>query len=207
MVKETRPAASARLEDSSRSVLFARRISWIGHPLVFVPVSLAIVVTSQLPARVAVPILAALLISVILPIALLLVGGVRRGRWQDSDVSVREERKRFYPWALLFAAFGTFLNWMIGAPSYIIRGSLITLVLFIVAGVTNFWFKISLHTLFACYCALILCRINPLGGAVAFLLAGFVFWSRVILGRHTVVEALTGAALGLGGGIFAAWWS
>jgi membrane-associated phospholipid phosphatase len=185
---------------------FARAVSWIGHPLVFVTISVGIVVTTQLTSSAAVPILAALLLSVVVPTAILLVAGVRSGRWQDADVSVREERKRFYPWAIPFSALGTLVTWLIGAPFFVVRGGLVTLALFVVAAITNFWLKISLHTLFASYCTVILFRINTLCGTVALIFAGLVFWSRLFLSRHTFVEVLAGVGLGISGGIIAAWW-
>ena len=185
---------------------FARAVSWIGHPLVFVTISVGIVVTTQLTSSAAVPILAALLLSVVVPTAILLVAGVRSGRWQDADVSVREERKRFYPWAIPFSALGTLVTWLIRAPFFVVRGGLVTLALFVVAAITNFWLKISLHTLFASYCTVILFRINTLCGTVALIFAGLVFWSRLFLARHTFVEVLAGVGLGISGGIIAAWW-
>jgi len=188
------------------AVRFARAVSWIGHPLVFVTISVGIVVTTQLTSSAAVPILAALLLSVVVPTAVLLVAGVRSGRWQDADVSVREERKRFYPWAIPFSALGTLVTWLIRAPFFVVRGGLVTLALFVVAAITNFWLKISLHTLFAFYCTVILFRINTLCGTVALVFAGLVFWSRLFLSRHTFVEVLAGVGLGISGGIVAAWW-
>jgi hypothetical protein len=185
---------------------FARAVSWIGHPLVFVTISVGIVVTTQLTSSAAVPILAALLLSVVVPTAILLVAGVRSGRWQDADVSVREERKRFYPWAIPFSALGTLVTWLIRAPFFVVRGGLVTLALLVVAAITNFWLKISLHTLFASYCTVILFRINTLSGTVALIFAGLVFWSRLFLSRHTFLEVLAGVGLGISGGIIAAWW-
>jgi hypothetical protein len=184
----------------------ARIISWIGHPLVFVSISVGLVVATQLIASAALPILVALFLSVILPTAILLVAGVRSGRWQDTDVSVREERKRFYPWAILFSTLGTLTTWLIRAPPFIVRGGLVTLALFITAAFTNFWLKVSLHTLFATYCTTILFRLNAVCGTVALILSGLVFWSRLFLSRHTLAEAVAGVGLGLSGGIIAGWW-
>jgi hypothetical protein len=188
------------------AVQFARTISWIGHPLVFVSMSVAIVVATQLSASAAIPVLAALFLSVILPTAILLMAGVRSGRWQDADVSVHEERKRFYPWAIPFSALGTLTTWLIGAPFFLVRGGLVTLVLFVIAAIVNWRLKISLHTLFAAYCTAILFRIHPGWGTLALILTGLVFWSRLFLSRHTLVEGATGVGLGISGGIIAGWW-
>jgi hypothetical protein len=187
---------------------FARRlagiVSWIGHPLVFVTISVGIVVISQLTSRAAITVLATLLLSVILPMAVLLFLGVRLGRWGDADVSAREERKRFYPIAIPLSAFGTFLTWWLGAPRYILRGGMVTLFLLVIAAITNLWFKISLHTLFASYCTIILFQVSATWGAVALALTALVFWSRLFLERHTLAETISGAVLGVAGGIAAA---
>src|SRR5205807_2500233 len=80
--------------------------SSIGHPLVFVLASVAVVVGTQLGPRTGLSILLALLLSTLVPTAILLLSGVRSGRWSDADVSVRKERQRFYPWAVPFSLAG-----------------------------------------------------------------------------------------------------
>jgi hypothetical protein len=189
--------------------ILARRlaiiVSWIGHPLVLVPISLAIVVTTQLAPRVGLPILGALFLCVIAPIAILLFLGVRSGRWRDADVSVREERRRFYPWAIPFSAVGVAAIWLMHAPTFILRGAIVTLALFVIAAVVNLRLKISLHVLFAFYCAVILLRLGAAFGVGACILAVMVFWSRLFLRRHTLVEAITGGSFGVAGGVITAW--
>jgi membrane-associated phospholipid phosphatase len=62
-----------------------------------------------------------------------------------------------------------------------------------------------LHALFAFYSAIILLVVNPLVGGVAFALALLVFWSRLYLRRHNLLETLVGSFLGLLGGLVTAW--
>lgn len=184
----------------------ARAISWIGHPLVFIPISLVIVVSTRIAPRVGLPILGALFLCVIAPTAILLLAGVRSGRWRDADVSAREERRRFYPWAIPFSAAGTLAMWLMRVPTFILRGALVTLALFITAAVINLRLKISLHILFAFYCAAVLLRLGAAFGISACILAVLVFWSRLFLGRHTLIEAIAGGSLGIAGGVITAWW-
>jgi hypothetical protein len=191
--------------------ILARRIativSWAGHPLVFVTISVGIVLATQLASRRAIGLIGALFLAVIAPTGVLLFLGVRSGRWRDADVSVREERKRFYPIAIPLSALGTIVMWLANAPRYILRGGVITLLLLIAAAITNHWSKISLHTLFASYCTVILFRVNLFCGSAALILAGLVFWSRLFLSRHTISENISGVALGAIGGIATAWMS
>jgi membrane-associated phospholipid phosphatase len=184
----------------------ARTISWVGHPLVFVMVSVAVVLTRQMASTAAWPILACLFFSVILPMAVLLIVGLRSGRWKDADVSNREERTRFYRLAIPISVLGVAASWMIHAPFLILRGGVVTLGLFVLAAVINTRLKISLHTLFAFYCVVILFRVDAAVGMGALALAVLIFWSRLYLGRHTVAENITGTVVGLAGGILAAGW-
>ncbi|MEY2601762.1 MAG: hypothetical protein QOJ36_1081 [Verrucomicrobiota bacterium] len=182
-------------------------VSWIGHPLVFVTISVGIVLATQLTSGRAIGLIGALFLAVIAPMGVLLFLGVRSGRWRDADVSVREERKRFYPIAVPLSALGTIAMWLASAPRYILRGGVITLLLLIAAATTNHWSKISLHTLFATYCTVILFRVNLFCGSAALILAGLVFWSRLFLSRHTILENISGVGLGVVGGIATAWMS
>ena len=155
--------ASSRAS-ASLPLRLATIVSWIGHPLVFVMISVGIVVGTQLASRAAISILLALFLSVILPTALLLFLGIRSGRWRDADVSQREERKRFYPIAIPLSAAGIVVTWLAGAPRYILRGGVVTSLLLVIAALINLRFKLSLHTLFASYCAVILFNVNVLCG-------------------------------------------
>src|SRR5437660_3736189 len=190
-----------------RVTTFARLVSWIGHPLVFVLASVAVVVGTQLSPRAGLPILLALLLSTLVPTAILLLSGVRSGRWSDADVSVRKERQRFFPWAVPFSLAGVIAMWWLQAPSYIIRGGMVTLDLFLVSWLVNLSLKLSLHALFAFYCAIILFRIGLIWGAIALALAVLVACSRLSLWHYTCIAVIAGIVLGLMGGFVAGWWN
>src|SRR5438046_8734950 len=87
--------------------------------------------------------------------------------------------------------------WWLQAPSYIIRGGMITLGLFLVSWLVNFSLKLSLHALFAFYCAIILFRLGLFYGAIALVLSVLVAWSRLFLRRHTCIELIMGFDFGL----------
>jgi membrane-associated phospholipid phosphatase len=185
---------------------FARAVSWIGHPLVFVSVSLAIIVFCRLANRVGVSVLLALILAVVLPTALLLIRGVRSGRWSDLDVSVQAERRRFYPRAILLSTGGIAALLVLRAPGFIVRGAVVTLLLLAIAAIVNRYLKISLHTMFAFFCAVVLFRIGWVSGLIALVLASLVFWSRLHLRRHAFPDVVLGMVLGSLGAVIAAWW-
>jgi len=191
--------------DRKPTVVFARWVSRIGHPLVFISLSVGIIIALRLANRAGVALSLTLLATVILPMALLLFRGLQSGRWSDPDVSIRAERVRFYPRAISISAVAVIVLLLLPAPAFALRGATMTLFLLIMAALINFRIKLSLHALFAFYSAVILFVVNPVVGAVAFGLALLVFWSRLYLKRHDLLETLVGAFLGLLGGLVTAW--
>ena len=190
---------------SSRLFVLARCVSWIGHPLVFISLSVTTIIILRLANRAGLALLLTLLVTLILPMALLLFWGARTGQWSDADVSIRSERVRFYPRAIPISAMAVIALWLLRAPAMALRGAVVTLFLLLVAALVNFRIKLSLHALFAFYSAIILFVVQPVVGAIAFALAFLVFWSRLYLGRHDLLEMLVGASLGLLGGLVTAW--
>ena len=188
-----------------RTVVFARWISWIGHPLVFISFSVGIIISLRLANRAGLALSLTLFATVILPMALLLFRGFRTGRWSDPDVSNRAERVRFYPPAISISTVAVIVLLLLRAPAFALRGAAVTLFLLMMAALINFRMKLSLHALFAFYSAIILFVLNPIAGAAAFMLALLVFWSRLYLKRHDLSETLVGAVLGLLGGLVTTW--
>jgi hypothetical protein len=191
--------------DPKSTVIFARWVSWIGHPLVFISLSVAIIIVLRVANRAGLTLWLTLFVTVILPMAFLLFWGARWGRWSDPDVSIRVERARFYPQAIPISAMAVIALWVLRAPAFALRGALVTLFLLVVAALVNFRIKLSLHALFAFYSAIILIMVNPVAGAIAFALAFLVFWSRLYLRRHDLLEMLVGTSLGLLGGLITTW--
>ena len=190
--------------DLKPTVVFARWVSWIGHPLVFISLSVGIIIALRLANRAGLALSLTLLATVILPMALLLFRGFQSGRWSDPDVSIHAERVRFYPRAISISAVAVLVLLLSRAPAFALRGATMTLFLLIIAALINFRIKLSLHALFGFYSAVILFVVNPVVGAVASAVALLVFWSRLYLKRHDLLETLVGAFLGLLGGLVTA---
>ena len=187
------------------TILFARWVSWIGHPLIFITLSVATIVILRAANRTGLAVFLTLVVTVILPMALLLFWGTWSGRWSDPDVSVRAERAQFYPRAIPISAAALIALWLLRAPAFALRGALVTLLLLAAAALINFRIKLSLHALFDFYSAVVLFVVNPVAGGVAFALAFLVFWSRLYLKRHDILEMVVGTSLGLIGGLVTAW--
>jgi membrane-associated phospholipid phosphatase len=181
----------------------ARWISILGHPFVLIPGLVAAVTVRRLPPKQAAFIVGAVVLLSIVPMLLLIARRVRAGAWTNYDVSVREQRAGMYPAALAITiATALVLAWA-QVPRPILRGVLAILLLIGCAALINLWLKISLHTAFAVFTAFALLPSRGLVAAVL-VLALAIAWSRIELGRHTLVEVVGGAVLGaaVGGGAF-----
>jgi hypothetical protein len=177
----------------------ARSLSILGHPLVVVPGAvLMLVLHGGTPS-------AALIVLVVCGIAgVVLVFSfwqVRRGQWQHVDASAPTERRSLN----FFLAIVLFLG--AAVASYLLPGPALSLglllsgLLIVAVMLASPWIKLSLHASFAAFAVLLLWPLNLWYVALASVAAAGICWSRVLLGRHTIVEVLGG---GLLGGLFGA---
>jgi hypothetical protein len=84
-------------------------------------------------------------------------------------------------------------------------GIVATWALILTSMAANHFVKSSLHVGFAAYCA-VLWPLTPWTAPLAAAGVGLVAWSRLVLKRHTGLEAAVGAALGLAAGIGLRMW-
>jgi len=124
--------------------------------------------------------------------------GVRRGRWTDRHVKVREQRKLPILVCLISTLVGTVLLYAVGAPR-----ELVALIASMVASLVLTWpvtvmlrWKVSVHALVAAGAA---GALGVVFGPVAWLawpIAAVVCWSRVVLRDHTVRQVIVGSIIG-----------
>ena len=140
----------------------------------------------------------------ILPVLTFVLFKVKTGRYDDIDVSVREDRYVLYTLAgvcfILLIALLSFLN----APGIVQNTLRAALFAFTIAAVLNrFVGKVSLHMLALGGCAAVFFFVSvPIGVFVA-LLGLPVAWSRLYLKRHTMLETVLGWSIGFVG--FSIW--
>ncbi|HEU4579814.1 MAG TPA: hypothetical protein VFS67_16255 [Polyangiaceae bacterium] len=171
----------------------ARYLSILGHPFVVLPASIAaIAVLRGADPRLALP-LALVFVAVVLALAL----GVRRGRFNDFDVSQRERRPGFYALVILATVV---LGVRLRRDPQAFWACVTAGVTLVACGLLNRWIKVSLHTAFALYAAGLWCAWSPGAGLLALPFAAAVAWSRLRLRRHSRAEVLAGAAAGLAAG-------
>jgi membrane-associated phospholipid phosphatase len=193
---------STAVKPSVRRAL-ARLVSTIVHPIALPLVTLAGLTYLADPVLPKALFWAALaLVITALPIALLVLAQVLRGRWTDTDVSVRRQRYLLYPFgiACMLAAAAVFVR--LQAPQVAIRATLGMVTANLVNGLINLKYKVSAHATTAALSAALLWLVAPMlvWGAVATMAALLVGWSRVALGRHTVGEVVLGWGVGVASG-------
>lgn len=179
----------------------ARIISIIGHPFVLLPTTILIASLQSMSTAQALTTVIITVLVTVLPLLFIIRRQVVLGKWSDHDVSVSSERRKFYPIAISVVSISCVCLWLLGLPNSLLIGMMISLALLVVAMLINRWSKISLHLIFATYCAVSLLAVSYLVGAVFLLLAVLVAWSRVSLKRHTLPQVLSGILLGAVAGI------
>jgi len=169
----------------------------MGNPLFIGAVFLFAFCLRLLDASRAMAIMATLVVLLFLPITIWIQTRVRTGRYSDFDVSRREDRTTMYPLVLVLILFATGLLFFTRQPKMLSVGMLCVSTMIVVAYLTNQWIKISLHTVFCFFFALVAIKISVAWLAPMLIFAVLVAFSRLILKRHRVVELMAGAGLGL----------
>jgi membrane-associated phospholipid phosphatase len=144
------------------------------------------------------------LFTAIVPLSILIIWA-RRTNAYDLDISARTDRNHPLLLAAVSYFFGTAVLLIIHAP--ILTATVMfgyfagTLFLFFV----NLRWKISIHTMGIAGPTTVLIFVFGYWGALLALLLPPVIWSRVYLKKHTVAQALAGAAVGFLLTAFALW--
>jgi membrane-associated phospholipid phosphatase len=126
----------------------------------------------------------------------IVIAGVRRRRWTDRHVRVRQQRP--VPFLAAIASFlaGLVLLVAMGAPQPLIGLVVAMLACLAATMLVTLWWKLSLHTAAASGTVAILAlTFGPLL-ILALPVIALVAWSRIRLSDHTPTQTLAGAVLG-----------
>jgi membrane-associated phospholipid phosphatase len=188
----------------------ARLVSVVLHPILLPLLTLGVLVVYSpygSPRQAIYWVTLGLFITAI-PVAALVLVQVVRGRWTDTDVSVRRDRYALYPFgiACLVAAVTTYVA--MRAPQVVVRAVIAAVVANTINWIINLRYKVSGHATTAALCAALLwfgirTPDSTLWGGAASLAALLVGWSRVVLGRHTRGQVVLGWGVGVASGIAA----
>lgn len=177
---------------------FAKLVSIIFHPAILILLLPFLVVYRQTESS-----LYAIKWQMFSAIFVFLAGllvflGEQLGVFSDSDLTKRKERSKFYTMAiillLLYIGSVVFFKGIFSPIVIIAFGTLFGVVLFTIA---NHFFKISIHSGTVCAFVIslgILYGINTFFAVVW--IAPLMIWTRIILKKHTIYEAISGGSLG-----------
>lgn len=179
--------------------LCANALSIVGHPAVLTPLALAAVSLREGPLSA--PVFGAI------GVAAFVVGysalQVARGRWKDTDASVKQERVELNVFLVLLLGGAAALVWFTGQPAKVVTGFALTAAIVLCALALRNVLKLSLHVAFAAFSATLFWPDWPIVLAVA-TLALAIAWARLALHRHTMAEVCVGALTGATAGVLLA---
>lgn len=186
-------------------VAVANFLSLLGHPLVLLPLTIALTLIGNVSPSRLLTIVAIFTASTVVPMLFIIRRKVAAGTWTDMDVSDHGQRGHLYTVALAITAVSIAVFWLLDLPRGIIAGAVISLILLLAGMAINRYSKISMHAMFGSYCVVILSASNPMFGLGAFALVAAMSWSRVVLGRHSLAQVIMGNLLGAAAGILLVW--
>jgi membrane-associated phospholipid phosphatase len=126
----------------------------------------------------------------------IVIAGVRRRRWTDRHVRVRQQRPVPFLAAITSFLAGLALLVALGAPRQVVALVVAMLTCLAATMFVTVWWKLSLHTAAASgTVAILVLTFGPLL-ILALPVVALVAWSRIRLGDHTPAQTLVGAALG-----------
>lgn len=192
---------------SPRHHLVARIVSAVVHPILLPLLTLGVLTAFAPRGTIDSSLMwvgVGLVVSA-LPVAVLVLIQVARGRWSNLDVSVRQERYLLYPFGVASMLAAAVVLALLRAPRIAVQATLAAVASNVINGLINLRYKVSAHATTAALCAVLLWRGLPSpdstfwGGSVS-VAALLVGWSRVALGRHTRGQVLLGWAVGVATG-------
>lgn len=180
----------------SSTIPLARALSIAGHPFFLIPLMVAIATRNWVSTAIVGAV-------TILPLLAITLRNVRRGVWNDHDVSSREQRGGLYRTIFPLIAISALLLWLMDGNPRMMRGFAAAAVMLAIGLLGNRFLKISLHMMAAAFCAVTIIRIHPntVYAIVPFVAA--IGWSRRKLERHTWAEIVAGTVIGAAAAWFA----
>lgn len=133
-------------------------------------------------------------VIVVIPLLMIIYRRVRAGVYADTQVSVREQRHVLYIVGAICTTLYGFAVYLLDAPLEL-KATLVALFAagLIAMGINFIGSKVSIHTGGLAGLATVMMVLFGRNALLGFLLVALVGWSRVMLGRHTVRQVVTGA--------------
>lgn len=175
----------------------AKTISIIGHPLLFGNVYVIFMSFKNLEINTAALVSLLVIFLVAVPIIWNNWRKMKSGEYSNFDVSDRNQRKGFYPFAIgLFVAL-LLAFWSLEFPKEVIGQTMVFFLMVLTMALINLRIKVSMHAGIAFYIVVNIIEIGIIPGFITALFALAVSWSRWEMKRHSILELLIGSFFGL----------
>ena len=177
-------------------ILVARYISIVGHPFVLLPL-LIFLPRFQNDSGGALRVVLIFVGIVLIPLAFLIWRCRTTGQWRTVDASDKGDRPALYKASFLVLLVVSAYFYLVEKDPILARGCIVATGMVLLAAALNRWIKISLHVTFACFCGVLLAKVRLSFGLPVLLFVPALIWSRLVLSRHVLSEAIGGVVLGL----------
>lgn len=178
------------------SLTIAKTLSILGHPLLLGNIYVIAMSFHKMPVNQAIWVSSLLLVLVTLPIIIHNQKKVTSGTYSNFDVSDQNQRKSFYPFAIVLFVLLNLAFYQLNLPQEVINHTLIFSGFLILMAVVNLYIKASLHAGIAFYISFSLWDIHWSLGLALFILAIGIAWSRKYTRRHSLPELIIGGLIG-----------
>ncbi len=131
----------------------------------------------------------------LLPVFLVLLYLLRKGKVDNFFVTAREQRYTIYLIGCLSSGAGCLIMFLLDAPSVLIAGFATGASTAVLFAVINLWWKISLHTAIASASSVMLVLLFGWAAAAALVIIPLTAWARIELKCHSFKQTFFGALL------------
>lgn len=175
----------------------AKIISVLGHPLLTIPVYTIIITFSVYDYSKAFFVSFIIVGCIFLPITFWNYFQTKRGRYTNFDVSVQKDRDSMYLFAIPVLTLALIIFYFTHQSNALILNILFALILLVASYLVNFFIKCSGHVSLTIFLSFMLMPVNFVASIFILFCSILIGWSRVVLKRHTIKEAIIGMFLGL----------
>jgi hypothetical protein len=175
----------------------AKVISIIGHPLLTIPLFVAIMMFAFEDTEKALLNSTLIIGCIFLPLCLRMYFKSKNGTYTNFDVSDRIQRKTLFTFIIPILIVVTIISFITSPASNFSISVLFGTILVIISQITNLFIKSSLHVSLNIYLAALAMTADLRIGIAILLFSGLIAWSRIALGRHTRKEVAFGFLIGL----------
>lgn len=175
----------------------AKIVTTAGHPLITIPLFVIVVLFSKNDIKSALLLTFLIIGCIFIPLLSWLYFKSKNGSYTNFDVSDQKQRRSLFVFIIPFLFVVTVVLFLTHQPENTCLSLLFATILVIVSQLVNYYIKSSLHVSLTLYLAFLAIPFSLVFGIVMMFLSILIGWSRVVLKRHSVLEVIIGAVIGL----------